>query len=236
MKIGTAPKITVGAIGIIALLFSGVHQIILPKFFDTQHTASSVQIEAPSEDLAETEANPEGKNRQTRHQISDQDMEQIKNFFAQFDVEDMHSDPVQLVEEIFSPEEAEEPTAQEESNPIKTLSEESEASDTKEGGVGETVSLTALLYQLVVETCELEDILNEYGVFLDDGGGSGYCPFCSEQTFSTMINGQTGRHEFWCCGTCTIMSSDIVGFVSRIEGIGISEAIEFLAEREGLLK
>ena len=88
MKIGTAPKITVGAIGIIALLFVSVHQVILPKFFGSKDTASSVQTEAPSEAPAETETSQETKNRQTRHQISDQDMEQINNFFAQFDVSD----------------------------------------------------------------------------------------------------------------------------------------------------
>ncbi len=88
MKIGTAPKITIGAIGIIALIFVGVHQMILPKFFAPKDNASSVQTEAPSEAPAETETSQETKNRQTRHQISDQDMEQINNFFAQFDVSD----------------------------------------------------------------------------------------------------------------------------------------------------
>ena len=92
MKIGTAPKITVGAIGIIALLFVSVHQVILPKFFGSKDTASSVQTEAPSEAPAETETSQETKNRQTRHQISDQDMEQINNFFAQFDDADTQSE------------------------------------------------------------------------------------------------------------------------------------------------
>ena len=72
MKIGTAPKITVGAIGIIALLSVGVHQVILPKF-EGKNTASSVQTDASSKERVETEANQETKNRQPRHQISDQD-------------------------------------------------------------------------------------------------------------------------------------------------------------------
>ena len=85
MKIGTAPKITVGAIGIVALIFVGVHQIILPKFGASKNTVTSVQTEAPSEELAETDANQETEEGKTQHQISDQDMEQINNFFAQFD-------------------------------------------------------------------------------------------------------------------------------------------------------
>ena len=89
MKIGTAPKITVGAIGIIALLFIGVHQMILPKFGDSKNTVPSVQTEAPSEELAETDANQETEAGKTQRQISDQDMAQIKNFFAQFDSDEM---------------------------------------------------------------------------------------------------------------------------------------------------
>ena len=85
MKIGTAPKITVGAIGIIALLFIGVHQMILPKFFGPKDTVSSVQTEAPSEQLVETDTNPETEESVKQPQISDKDMEQINNFFAQFD-------------------------------------------------------------------------------------------------------------------------------------------------------
>ena len=91
MKIGTAPKITVGAIGIIALLSVGVHQIILPKFGGSKNTVSSVQTEAPSE-LAETDANQETEEGKKQPQISDQDMEQINNFFAQFDDADTQSE------------------------------------------------------------------------------------------------------------------------------------------------
>ena len=43
MKIGTAPKITVGAIGIVALIFVGVHQIILPKFGASKNTVTSLR-------------------------------------------------------------------------------------------------------------------------------------------------------------------------------------------------
>ena len=91
MKIGTAPKITVGAIGIIALLSVGVHQIILPKFGGSKNTVSSVQTEAPSE-LAETDANQETEEGKKQPQISDQDMAQINNFFAQFDDAGTQSD------------------------------------------------------------------------------------------------------------------------------------------------
>ena len=91
MKIGTAPEITVGAIGIIALLSVGIHQIILPKFFGTKHTASSVQTEAPS-GLAEMEVNQQTEDSKNQRQFSDKEMEQINNFFAQFDATDAQSD------------------------------------------------------------------------------------------------------------------------------------------------
>ena len=94
MKIGTAPKITVGAIGLVGLLFIGigVHQIILPKFSGAKDTATSVQSTAPSEELVETDTNQETANRENQPQISDQDMEQINNFFAQLNEADTQSD------------------------------------------------------------------------------------------------------------------------------------------------
>ena len=92
MKIGTAPKITVGAIGIIALLSIGVHQIISPKFFGSKDNIASVQTEAPSGPLVETEANPETKDGVKQPQISDKEMAQINNFFAQFDDAEAQSD------------------------------------------------------------------------------------------------------------------------------------------------
>ena len=92
MKIGTAPKITVGAIGIIALLSVGVHQIISPKFFGSKDNVASVQTEAPSGPLVETETNPETKDGVKQPQISDKDMAQINNFFAQFDDAGAQSD------------------------------------------------------------------------------------------------------------------------------------------------
>lgn len=92
MKIGTAPKITVGVIGIIALLSVGVHQIILPKFFGSKDNIASVHTEAPSGPLVETEANPETKDGVKQPQISDKDMAQINNFFAQFDDAEAQSD------------------------------------------------------------------------------------------------------------------------------------------------
>ena len=94
MKIGTTPKITIGAIGIIALLCIGfgVHQIILPKFGVSKDGSSSVQTEAPSKELVETDTNQETENRESQPQISDKEMEQINNFFAQFDVADAQSE------------------------------------------------------------------------------------------------------------------------------------------------
>ena len=93
MKIGTAPKITVGAIGLVGLLFIGigVHHI-LPKSDSAKDTAASIQAEAPSEALVETNTNQETENRENQPQISDKEMEQIKGFFAQLEAEDTQSD------------------------------------------------------------------------------------------------------------------------------------------------
>ena len=94
MKIGTAPKITVGAIGLVGLLFIGigVYQIIVPKSGGAKDTVVSVQAEAPSEERVETDTNQETKDGKNQPQISDQDMEQIKGFFAQLEAEDAQSD------------------------------------------------------------------------------------------------------------------------------------------------
>jgi RNA polymerase sigma-70 factor (ECF subfamily) len=92
MKIGTAPKITLGAIGLVGLLFIGigVHHILSSDV--PENTPSSVQTEAPSEEVVKKDTNQETENRENQPQISDQDMEQIKGFFAQLEAEDAQSD------------------------------------------------------------------------------------------------------------------------------------------------
>ena len=93
MKIGTTPKITIGAIGIIVLLYIGfgVHQMIWSKFGGAKDVSSSVQT-APQNRLAGIDTNQKMEDGKNQRQISDKEMAQIKNFFAQLDVADAQSD------------------------------------------------------------------------------------------------------------------------------------------------
>ena len=47
---------------------------------------------------------------------------------------------------------------------------------------------------------------------------------------------KTGRREFWCCFSCNNRSSDVIEFVSRIEGIDELQAARFLAKQAGLIE
>ena len=77
MKIGTTPKITIAAIGIIVLLYIGfgVHQIILPKFGISKEPPSSVQT-APQNRLTGIDTNQKMEDGKNQRQISDKEMEQ----------------------------------------------------------------------------------------------------------------------------------------------------------------
>ena len=51
-----------------------------------------------------------------------------------------------------------------------------------------------------------------------------------------MTNAKTGRREFWCCFTCNNLPSNVIEFVSKMEGVDEVRAATLLAERAGLLE
>ena len=92
------------------------------------------------------------------------------------------------------------------------------------------------LAKMVTDVYELEDVLNDYDVYVDEGGGSGYCPFCYQQDFQVMEYVKTGRREFWCCFNCSNRSSNVIEFVSRIKRIDELQAAMFLAKQAGIIE
>ena len=106
MKIGTAPKITVGVIAIIVIAFIGSRQLLSPQ----EDSLPSVEVTAsttnkPAQPAAEINtalgrvvAVP---SRADEQQFSTEEMEQIEDFFAQLDEADAQSSTNQLAEAEF---------------------------------------------------------------------------------------------------------------------------------------
>ena len=97
MKIGTAPKITVGAIAVVALVFIGLHQLKSPK----EDSSPSVEVVAsmPNESIHSVdqtdnarESTVAPKLSEEKPQISAEEMEQIEDFFAELEAEEALSD------------------------------------------------------------------------------------------------------------------------------------------------
>lgn len=91
------------------------------------------------------------------------------------------------------------------------------------------------LSNLVRGFYDLQSIFEMYDIEFELGRA--ICPFCSSRTLSTIVNGATGRRDFWHCRNCLGgRSDDMFGFVARMEGITDYEAAKFLAERASLLE
>ena len=89
MKIGTVPKITVGAVAIIGLGLIGTHHFILSKE-DSSSTVEIVTSTSSEATLSVPQTNATRKTikaprRAEKPQISAEEMEQIENFFAQLE-------------------------------------------------------------------------------------------------------------------------------------------------------
>ena len=90
------------------------------------------------------------------------------------------------------------------------------------------------LRDMVVTGYELEDILNEYGVFPDNLGKS-RCPKCPSTEFVLMKYTPTGRHEKWCCMDCKDGAFNVIEFVAWMEGTDDHRGVAMrLAERASL--
>ena len=90
------------------------------------------------------------------------------------------------------------------------------------------------LSKLVRTVYDLKSILDSYDIEFDFGRA--VCPFCSDRTLRTTVNGATGQRDFWNCRNCTGgRSKTMIPFVAKMEGIGEYEAAKLLAESAGLL-
>ncbi len=97
MKVGTVPKITVGAVAIIVLVFIGTRQFISSK----EDSSPSVEVvtSAPTESAnspAQTDTTRNGAVTaplpESKSQISAEELQQIEDFFAQLDEADTQSE------------------------------------------------------------------------------------------------------------------------------------------------
>ncbi len=90
------------------------------------------------------------------------------------------------------------------------------------------------LYNLVWSVYDLKGILKSYNIEFKHG--KYVCPFCNDHTLTTIVNGATGRRDFWHCRNCTgRRSKTMIPFVAKMEGISSYEAAKLLAESAGLL-
>lgn len=127
------------------------------------------------------------------------------------------------------------------SGAIEPISEESDEVLEPEEAPGVVKLTDGQIYNLVLDTHELVDILDEYGVHFDRSNGNGACPFCSSPNdFRVMVNGATGRYGYWGCVNCgdnggVLGPNDLIMFVGKMEGIDKYHAARYLAERAGFL-
>ena len=84
----------------------------------------------------------------------------------------------------------------------------------------------------VKERANIADVVGEYVTLRNAGGGSmkGLCPFHDEK--SPSFNVTPARGYFYCFGCQT--SGDVISFLSQLEHLSFTEAVERLADRVGI--
>ena len=97
MKIGTVPKITVGVVAIIVIVFIGSQQLLSPKDSPSSSIKATVSTTSkPEQSDAEIETSLERvvtvPKRADEPQISAEEMEQIEDFFTQLEAADAESE------------------------------------------------------------------------------------------------------------------------------------------------
>src|SRR4051812_37435053 len=78
----------------------------------------------------------------------------------------------------------------------------------------------------------IADIVGDYVSLKSAGVGSlkGLCPFHDERSPSFHVRPQVGRYHCFGCGE----GGDVIDFVQKVDGLGFSEAVEYLAGKVGL--
>ena len=86
--------------------------------------------------------------------------------------------------------------------------------------------------EAVRERVRVEEIVGQHVALKPAGVGSlkGLCPFHDEKSPSFHVRPQVGRYHCFGCGE----GGDVISFVQKIDGLGFTEAVEYLASTIGL--
>ncbi|MGC5166617.1 DNA primase [Luteimicrobium sp. DT211] len=84
----------------------------------------------------------------------------------------------------------------------------------------------------VRDRTRIEEIVGQHVTLRTAGVGSmkGLCPFHDERTPSFHVRPQVGRWHCFGCGE----GGDVISFVQKVDGLGFTEAVEYLAGRVGI--
>jgi len=86
--------------------------------------------------------------------------------------------------------------------------------------------------EAVRERVRIEEVVGQHVALKPAGVGSlkGLCPFHDEKSPSFHVRPQVGRYHCFGCGE----GGDVIAFVQKIDGLGFTEAVEYLASTIGL--
>ncbi|KMM45623.1 DNA primase [Cellulomonas sp. A375-1] len=86
--------------------------------------------------------------------------------------------------------------------------------------------------EAVRERVRIEEVIGAHVQLKTAGVGSlkGLCPFHDERSPSFHVRPQVGRYHCFGCGE----GGDVIDFVTKVDGLGFAEAVEYLAGRVGV--
>ncbi|WP_029287982.1 DNA primase [Cellulomonas sp. HZM] len=86
--------------------------------------------------------------------------------------------------------------------------------------------------EAVRERARIEEIVGAHVTLKPAGVGSlkGLCPFHDERSPSFHVRPHVGRYHCFGCGE----GGDVISFVQKVDGLGFTEAVEYLAGRVGI--
>ncbi|SFK04137.1 DNA primase [Cellulomonas sp. KH9] len=86
--------------------------------------------------------------------------------------------------------------------------------------------------EAVRERVHIEEVVGAHVALRPAGVGSlkGLCPFHDERSPSFHVRPQVGRYHCFGCGE----GGDVIAFVQKVDGLGFTDAVEYLASRAGM--
>ena len=86
--------------------------------------------------------------------------------------------------------------------------------------------------EAVRERAHIDEVVGQHVTLKSAGVGSmkGLCPFHDERSPSFHVRPQVGRYHCFGCGE----GGDVIDFVQKVDGLGFSEAVEYLAGKVGI--